>query len=74
MSEHDPEENEFFCSKPAEGESKRKHNRGNGSVRGAPMMHVVAIVLSVVGVIALVLLAVAVIVALLSGNKDHWPP
>jgi hypothetical protein len=38
------------------------------------MMHVIVIVLSVVGVIALVLLAVAVIVALLSGNKDHWPP
>jgi hypothetical protein len=38
------------------------------------MMHVTVIVLSVVVVIAPVLLAVAVIVALLSGNKDHWPP
>jgi hypothetical protein len=38
------------------------------------MVHVIVIVLSVVGVIALVLLAAAVIVALLSGDKDHWPP
>ena len=38
------------------------------------MMHVTVIVLSVVAVIAPVLLAVAVIVALPSGNKDHWPP
>jgi len=37
-------------------------------------MNVVAIALSVVGVIALVSLPVAVIVALLNGNKDHWPP
>ena len=38
------------------------------------VMHVIVIVLSVVGASALVLLAVAVIVALLSGDKDHWPP
>ena len=36
-------------------------------------MHVIVIVLSVVGASALVLLAVAVILALLSGDKDHWP-
>ena len=38
------------------------------------VMHVIVIVLSVVGASALVLLAVAVILALLSGDKDHWPP
>jgi hypothetical protein len=38
------------------------------------MMHGLFIVLSVAGVIALVVLAVAVIVALLSGDKEHWPP
>jgi hypothetical protein len=38
------------------------------------MMHATVIVLSVVAVIALMLLAVAMIVALLSDNKDHWPP
>jgi hypothetical protein len=37
-------------------------------------MHVIVIVLSVVGAISLGLLAVMVIVALLSGDKDHWPP
>ena len=38
------------------------------------VMHVIVIVLSVVGASALVLLAVAVILALLSCDKDHWPP
>ena len=74
MREHDLEKNEFF-GQQAGGTANRSGSTIGGSFAArSATMNVVAIALSVVGVIALVSLPVAVIVALLNGNKDHWPP
>ena len=72
--EHDLEKNEFFRHQ-AGGTANRSGSTIGGSFAArSATMNVIAIALSVVGLMTLVSLAVTVIAALLNGNKDHWPP